>query len=156
MVFQKGNKLWELCENPGRPPKYNSPKKLWNACVEYFQWVEANPIKVQKHAIYKGAAIPYWEEQPRAMLLTQLCRSIGVTEQTWRDWRKDRHDLFAVITRVESIIWEQKFQGAAIDLFNSNIIAQELGLKTKLETSQEGETLEEFLQGLEEDIPDDP
>ena len=154
MPFQKGNNLWELCENPGRPPKYNSPKKLWNACVEYFKWVEANPIKVQKHAIFKGNACPYWEEQPRAMLLTQLCRSIGVSERVWRDWRKDRHDLIPVITRVESIIWEQKFQGAAIDLFNSNIIAQELGLKHKIETSQEGETLEEFLQGLEEDFPD--
>ena len=154
MPFQKGNNLWELREHSGRPPKYSSPKKLWNACVEYFQWVEENPIKVQKHAIFKGAAYPYWEEKPRAMLLSQLCRSIGVSQETWNDWRKNRHDLAEVITRVDAIIWEQKFQGAAIDLFNSNIIAQELGLKTKLETSQEGETLEEFLQGLEDDIPE--
>ena len=154
MVFQKGNNLWELCENPGRPPKYNSPKKLWDACVEYFKWVEANPLRVQKHAIFKGNAVPYWEETPRAMLLCQLCRAIGIGERTWREWRKERDDLLPVITRVESVIWEQKFQGAAAELFNSNIIAQELGLKSRLEHSISDETLEEFLEGLEPDVPE--
>ena len=154
MPFQKGNKLWELCDYTGAPRKYSTKKKLWEACVEYFEWVEANPLRIQKHAIYQGGAVPYWEETPRAMLLCQLCRAIGIGERTWRDWRKTRHDLLPVITRVESIIWEQKFQGAAAELFNSNIIAQELGLKTKLEHTLPDETLEEFIEGLEPDVPE--
>lgn len=154
MVAPKGNSFWELCAKPGAPRKYDTPKKLRNACVNYFKWAEANPLEVEKHAIFKGNAIPYLEKRPRALLISQLCRSLGVTQETWNKWRKTRQDLSEVITWAESVIWEQKFQGAAIDVFNSNIIAQELGLKSRVEHSEAGETLEEFLDSLEEDEPE--
>lgn len=154
MVAPKGNSFWEKCMNPGAPRKYDTPQKLKNACVKYFQWAEDNPIKVQKHAIFKGKAEPYYEERPRAFLISQLCRTLGVTHETWNKWRKTRQDLSEVITWAEGVIWEQKFQGAASEVFNSNIIAQELGLKSRVEHSEAGETLEEFLDALEEDEPD--
>ncbi|WP_290688531.1 terminase small subunit [Haematobacter sp. UBA3484] len=44
-------------------------------------------------------------------------------------------DLSEVITRVEQIIRTQKFEGAAADLLNPNIIARELGLADKTEMS---------------------
>lgn len=151
MSFQKGNNFWEMCANPGAPRKYDTPKKLRNACCKYFKWAQDNPLEIEKHGFFKGCAIPYTERKPRALLISQLCRFLGVSHETWIKWRKTRHDLSEVITWAESVIWEQKFQGAAADVFNGNIISQELGLKQKIEHSEAGETLEEFLQGLEED-----
>lgn len=150
MSAPKRNRFWELRANSGRKRKYDTAQSLKKACIKYFEWVEDNPIEVQKHALFKGKAFEYFEERPRAMLLAQLCRSLGVTQETWSNWRKTRQDLSEVITWAESVIWEQKFQGAAAELFNSNIIAQELGLKSRLEHTL-GDTLEEFLEGLEED-----
>ena len=40
-----------------------------------------------------------------------------------------RPDLSTVISRSETVIFQQKFSGAAADLLNANIIARDLGLK---------------------------
>lgn len=44
---------------------------------------------------------------------------------------REEKDLLPITTRVESLIYEQKFSGAAADLLNANIIARELGLVEK-------------------------
>ena len=44
----------------------------------------------------------------------------------------------AVIEKIESIIRSQKFEGAAADLLNANIIARDLGLKDSSETTHNG------------------
>lgn len=155
MAPPKGNQFWKYCFNPGAPRKYKGPEALWEDCVKYFEWVEANPLKVERHVTYQGDAKPYWEKRPRAMLNTELCGFLNINTDTWANWRKTRDDLSEIIRRVDDIIWEQKFQGAAADLFNSNIIAQQLGLKTRTEHSVGGETLEEFLESLDPDVPDD-
>lgn len=151
MPAPKGNRFWEHALDMGRPPAFETAAELRQACIAYFDWAEANPIRIQHKTVYQGKIKTYTELRPRAMLLIQLCRYIGVSDQAWRNWKKNRKDLVGVITWAESIIWEQKFQGAAVDMFNSNIIAQELGLKTKTEHTLGGETLEEFLDNLEED-----
>ncbi|SMP36850.1 terminase small subunit, partial [Shimia sagamensis] len=56
---------------------------------------------------------------------------------TWREWRKSRKDLSSVMTRVEQIIRQQKFEGAAAELLNPNIIARDLGLADKKEIGGE-------------------
>ena len=71
------------------------------------------------------------------MTIGGLCIFLDVSHDTWIEWRKTRADLSEVITRVESIIYEQKFTGAAADLLNSNIIARELGLADRSETKHD-------------------
>lgn len=133
MAPPKGNKFWTLRKRSGAKPKYETAEALEQVCEEYFDWVKDNPIKVKRTSVYQGKAFTYEEELPRAMLLTQLCRFIGVSMETWNQWRKTRNDLSEVMSWAESGIFEQKLQGAAVDIFNGNIIAQELGLKTKTE-----------------------
>ncbi len=41
-----------------------------------------------------------------------------------------------VITRVEQIIYIQKFEGATVNAFNANIISRELGLADKTVTEK--------------------
>ena len=51
-----------------------------------------------------------------------------ICEKTFANYRNDK-DFVQVITRIENIIYEQKFTGAAATLLNPNIIARDLGLR---------------------------
>ena len=47
------------------------------------------------------------------------------------DQKSKEQDFLDIITRVEAIIWDQKFTGAAASILNGNIIARELPLGGK-------------------------
>lgn len=68
------------------------------------------------------------------MTIGGMCVFLGIAESTWHAWRKSRPDLSEVITRAEQIIRQQKFEGAAAELLNANIIAREIGLADKTES----------------------
>ena len=114
----------------GRDKLFASSDALWEACCEYFEWVEANPLYEMKPFAYQGEVIQEAVPKMRAMTINGLCIFLDVEHETWRNWRDDK-DFFGVITRAEQIIYEQKFTGAAADLLNPNIIARDLGLADK-------------------------
>lgn len=139
-------------EGPGRPKVYECETELYEKCLKYFERLKKSPVKIKRKTREKGKTVFFWDEFPRAPTLSGLCEFIGVHENTWRKYEKDPQFMW-VTTRVRAWMYDEKFQGAAVNIYNANIIAQELGLKSRVEHSQEGETLEEFLQGLEEDEP---
>ena len=49
------------------------------------------------------------------------CVFLDISHDTWSEWRLKRQDLSDVITRVDGIIYTQKFDGAAAGLLNPNI-----------------------------------
>ena len=137
--FTTGNRFWEARSSAGPKPKFDGPEPLWSACQEYFVWVDEHPLHEAKAFSYEGkvtvAALP----KMRAMTIAGLCIFLDIDEQTWRDWRSGRPDLLGVITRVDAIIRAQKFEGAAADLLNPNIIARDLGLADRSElTGKDG------------------
>ena len=140
MPAPKDNKFWEARSSHGRKPAFHSADDLWNACEEYFEWVDANPLKEAKPFAFQGNITIAQVDKMRAMTIDGLCDYIDIDDRTWRNWRKDREDLIPVITRVERIIRQQKFEGAAANLLNANIIARDLGLADKSEnkTTVEG------------------
>ncbi len=66
----------------------------------------------------------------RAMTIAGLCNFLHIGTSTWSDYCV-KPDFSEVTTRVESIIWQYKFEGIAADLLNPNFIARELGLAGK-------------------------
>lgn len=133
--FLPGNGFWKARSSHGAKPKFENAEDLWAACCEYFEWVEANPLYEDKLVTFQGAATHEPVAKMRAMTISGLCIFIDVTFETWTEWRKSRSDLSDVIARVEAIIYQQKFSGAAADLLNANIIARDLGLSDKSELS---------------------
>lgn len=133
--FAPGNDLWNTRSSAGPKPKFANGDDLWAACCEYFAWMSGRPLMEAKAFSYEGnvtiADLPHM----RAMTLASLCVFLDIGFSTWDDWRKDRPDLSEVITRVERIIFAQKFEGAAAGLLNANIIARDLGLADKKEFS---------------------
>lgn len=132
MAAPTGNKFWEARSSHGRDPKFGTPEELWLACCEYFEWVEANPLWEDKLVTFQGAATHEPVAKMRAMTIASLCIFLDIGVQTWHDYRA-KQDFPEVTKRVDEIIRTQKFQGAAADLLNPNIIARDLGLADKQE-----------------------
>lgn len=134
--FTKGNRFWEARSSAGPKPKFKKPEDLWAACCEYFEWSTDNPLYEAKAFAYQGDVTVKELPKMRAMTIGGLCMFLDIDVTTWRGWREpdsDTHrpDLSTVITRAEEVIRRQKFEGAAAELLNPNIIARDIGLSDK-------------------------
>lgn len=136
--FLAGNRAWEARSSHGRNPIFAAPDDLWAAVVEYFEWVEANPLYEEKVFNGKDGIVRASIAKMRAMTISGLCIFLDIDRKTWDAYR-ERPDFIHIVTRAEEIIRDQKFTGAAADLLNPSIIARDLGLAEKQDhTSSDG------------------
>lgn len=135
--FTKGNEFWKARSSHGRKPKFKTPYQLWLACCEYFQWVKDNPLKEEKLFHYQGDVTRETVNHIRAMTISGLQMFIDISAQTWSNY-KQKPDFLEITTRVDQMIYNQKFAGAAADLLNANIIARDLGLRDKQDVKHSG------------------
>lgn len=131
MPAPEGNQFWKV-QLPRLQPYFINPEKLWVACCEYFEWVDANPLYEAKPFAYQGDVKIEKIAKMRAMTISGLCIFLDIARVTWAEYTK-REDFAYVTSQVEGIIRTQKFEGASADLLNANIIARELGLADKSE-----------------------
>lgn len=130
MAAPKGNQFWKARSSHGRKPIFASSDDLWSACVEYFEWVEENPLIEYKPFSYQGEITQAEVPKMRAMTIDGLCIFLNIARRSWDEYRA-REDFLPVTELAESIIRTQKFTGASADLLNANIIARDLGLADK-------------------------
>ena len=135
MPAPKGNKFWEARSKSGRDKIFSTPEDLWCAAQEYFKWNEENPLQEEKIFHNQGEITRTTVSKMRAMTKTALCRFLHIDPVTWENYRKGEgyEDFFNISREIESIIYDQKFTGAAAELLSGNIIARELGLADKKE-----------------------
>lgn len=141
MAAPKGNQFWRQRSKHGRDKIFETPEDLWNAAVEYFQWCEQNPI-------IEGGWGKSKREILRAFTITGLCYYLDCNSQYLKTFKaqlnpegKDAEGFNTVITRIEEVIYTQKFEGAAAGIFNHNIIARDLGLKDAQDITTGGDKL---------------
>ena len=121
----------------GHPMAY-TPDELWKAAVEYFQWVEANPLLKQEAAVYKGFVSLYNVNHMQAMTKDGLCLFLEIRVCTLTVYSK-KEEYKAVIEAINHVMRVQKFTGATAGLMNANIISRDLGLVDKQSVEQSGE-----------------
>lgn len=131
MAAPKGNQFWKLRSKHGRNKLFETPELLWEAACEYFEWCDANPLE-EKDFKGKDAETVYYDRM-RAYTWDGLELYLDIF--SLRDYKtnEDYKDFSQVITRIEKIIYTQKFTGAAAGFLNPNIIARDLGLADKSE-----------------------
>lgn len=134
MAAPIGNEFWrQVVEPTGRPKKYN-PDTLWQKAMDYFEWVEQNPLYECKPFAFQGDVTKESIPKMRAMTEMAFCLFAGITDETFRNYKsgnEEYKEFFGVAKMIEQVIYNQKFEGAAADLLNSNIIARDLGLTDK-------------------------
>lgn len=133
--FVPGNQLWQLRTSHGPPRKFEGPDDLWPECLGYFKWCHDNPLYADELVKFQGEAKHVRVAKMRAMTITGLCLYLGISVETWYEWRKSRADLSETIRATESAIYTQKVEGAAADLLNASFIGKEIGLVDKSELS---------------------
>lgn len=134
MAAHKGNSYWEHRKKHGRGRIFKSPEALLDKCIEYFKFIDDNPLFKSEIVKYKDHA---------ELMDVPLCRAYtkeGLADfcqvscyNTIAEYKKRGNDFSKVITYVESRIYNQKFINAAAGLLNSNIIARDLGLKDSVD-----------------------
>lgn len=134
MAAPKGNQFWKVRSSHGRRPIFASPDALWDAAVEYFEWVDKNPLKEAQAFAYQGKVTVEELPKMRAMTVGGLCLFIDISQQAFSEYR-DREGFGEITSRIDAVIRTQKFEGASAGLLNPNIIARDLGLAEKSEVS---------------------
>ncbi|MFP7656093.1 DNA-packaging protein [Chryseobacterium proteolyticum] len=146
MAAPEGNQFWRLRSKHGRDKLFTSPQLLWEAACDYFEWCEKNPLI---DIDYKGKDADR-VELPKMVAFTihGLCIYLGCNTAYFRQFKaslkdkkvkkqgKENEDFSTVITRIEEVIYNQKFIGAAAGFLNPNIIARDLGLVDKKEVDK--------------------
>lgn len=148
MAAPLGNKFWQLRSTHGRDQLFADPQLLLKACEEYFQWVDDHPW-IKKEQLKKSYVDPetkktvYLADIPTATPYTiqGLCRYLQTNHMWFNQFeealtKKDDQtskDLSIILAHVRDVIYQQKFEGAAVGAFNANIIARDLGLADKKE-----------------------
>lgn len=146
MSAPAGNQFWKLRSKHGRDTLFESSDKLWEAACEYFEWCDDNPFT---EIDYRGKDMIMVElPKMRPYTMHGLCIYLGCNTAYFKNFKLQNkgksEDFNAIITRIEEIIYNQKFSGAASGFFNPNIIARDLGLSDKSEsrfTDKNGEDL---------------
>ena len=135
MPAPKGNRFWEVRSKHGKDKILKTPKIMWEAACEYFQWSEDNPLVEEKIFNYQGEIVIGKINKMRAMTMQGLCIFMDISTSSYYDY-KSREGYSAVIKKIDEIIYTQKFSGAAADMLNANIIARDLGLADKKEVKE--------------------
>ena len=141
MAARKKNNTWVLRSKHGRDKIFSTPEMLIEAVGEYFVWVNKNPLyrnEAIKSGDHAGTIIPIPIQRPYT--LKALAHFLDISFKTWQLY-KQREEFEVIITKVEEFIYNQKFECATAGIFNSNIIARELGLIDRKDQTTDGESL---------------
>ena len=121
-AFPIGNQLYKLSQRTGRPKKFTTPDDLWNAAVNYFDWVVENPL-----VEYKVHGTPpriVSLNKMRPMTLQGLCLHLGICNL--RYYQRNA-DYSRIVSRIYSTIYVYNLEGAMVGLFNPCIMWRLLG-----------------------------
>ncbi len=127
--------------NPPIKQKYiESPEKLWEYFTDYVQHEKDNPMLKVEYVGKDGERV-----------LTPL--QVPITFEGFECWLADKdiithlgdyssnrdgayESYSPIIIRIRNNCFAQNFKGAAVNLFNANLIAKKLGLVDKKEVQQ--------------------
>lgn len=141
MGAPKYNEFWKFRSTHGRQKLFDSPELLWEEAVKYFQWCVDNPlIEID----YRGKdAVKVELPKMQAFTWSGLEYYLDINLRRYRDAMNDSpnsggsHDDFVqVVSRINNVIYNQKFTGAAAGFLKESIIARDLGLTDKSEIRQ--------------------
>ncbi len=133
MAAPLGNEFWKLRSQHGRDKLFKTPELLWEAACEYFEWCLNHPWTQSETIVSDDKGVTAKDKPTaRPFTLTAFAFYVNASVEWWRGFKKEDHkDFLGVIADIESVIYTQKFEGAAVGAYNANIIARDLGLVDK-------------------------
>ena len=156
--FAPGNSWWAHRTTVGRKLLFQTPDILWEACKEYFEFVDTHDrwfktdVRTLTARSSKGQTYSEVRQTPiklqNAYSLDDLFIFLDITDSTWYDYAA-RDAFSGICKRVKSIIDSQQLQAAYVGLFDSGLVARKLGLAEKREVTQRTEVKFDEGDGVE-------
>lgn len=152
MAAHKGNEYWQSRKKHGKPKNIETPEELWGYFCDYASRIDDNPHSLLETKRGSGSTqqgafdkeeekeerrdFPYtWEGFEDYLFEKSIISDLG----DYRSNKEGRYqDFAAIIKKIGNCIYNNKFSGAAIGIFNANIIARDLGLVDKTEQENKG------------------
>lgn len=124
--FSPGNDLWKrgIVKR-----KYETAKDLEDGLTAYFEWCDQSPWVEEK---VFGTGLRANINHPRPPSIKAACVHLGISKATWDTYRGLDTGHGDVIDMAETYMTAIKTEGAAVGMWNGNIIARDLGLGDKL------------------------
>lgn len=111
--------------------------------MRYCEWVDSNPWPNADMRLYKGRPVDVGTGLKRPYSLSGFMRYCGLSMRFWGAFRanavQESSDLLPVIDFVESAIRDQQIEGASVGAFKENIVALQLGLKSRIDVTSDDE-----------------
>lgn len=146
--LKSGAQLYKLRDY--KPTGYKiTPTELMQKAREYIEDTKARPI--MQNAIHQRSGEIIQIPLQRPLTIEGLCNYIGITVKTLHNWEKPQQEpktdeerernasYLQIIARIRQLIYEDKLTGAAVGIYNANIIARDLGLTDKREVETTGD-----------------
>lgn len=118
--------------------EYETPAALWAAAVEYFTFVDNNPIEVQVSSFSQGTFVTGELEKPRVFSLAALCRFIGISRNQWKKIKEGKLDFTPVCEKIEDVIYTQIYELGMAEAINSNMASRAIGMGDKTQITGAG------------------
>lgn len=167
MAAPMSNQFWKLRSKHGRDKLFATPELLLEACQEYFNWVDAHPwYKVeqikkpyQEEYYDKGVKKTRWVTiakipTVRPYTIQGLCNYLDCNSVWFNQFETainkkleaagpenaddETKGFSKILTHVREMIYQQKFEGAAVGAFNASIIQRDLSLVDKTDITSNG------------------
>lgn len=150
--FVKGNQLWQMVKNPGRRALTSDPAELWQKAVDYFNWADANPLYKEEPVKHQGEGTTMELSLGRPYSMDAFTIFAGVSGSYFRTRKLEladkedmktatpqELDLLETILLIEATVRTQRFDGAAVNIFNSNLISRVDGYADNVNQHNSGE-----------------
>jgi hypothetical protein len=165
--------IWSAAPTKRRV-SFDSPEEMWNVAVQYFEWCDTNPLykteqlKSPERApieVTPGVHVPAEKviDMPlkRAYSKVGFCVFAGIGDNYLRRMKlhsagntgADNDAWIDILNRIENVIFNQQYEGAAAGQLNANIVARGLGLTDKIDATNrnfDSEVKETFKIGEQE------
>lgn len=146
----KGNKFWELRSKHGKDKLFSDPVALWEEAKLYWDWCDRSPWMRPELVKYQGSADEYEVPLGRPYSLDGLTIYLGVSGAYFRAAKINlktkieegkattvEEALLETIEMIETVTRTQNLEGAAVNVFNANIMAR---IHTLAETINQNST----------------
>lgn len=121
----------------GRPLNVETPEELWQLYLNYKQWCEDNPIKIQDFVGKDGDEVIRKKIRPLTIEgYKNYCYGIvGNVEQYLNNLEQRYPQFVSICTRIKEEIRQHQLEGGLTGLYNPSITARINNLKEQVEQS---------------------
>jgi hypothetical protein len=118
-----------------------SPEQLWELFEDYRKHEKLNPMIKNEYVGKDGNAVETELETPVTFEGFECYLSDKGIIQDLGDYSKNKEQRYTeyapIITRIQKNCFVHNYKGAAVGLFNANLVARKLGISEKTENKNE-------------------